>query len=259
MDYRMRDGIVRNYAGQPKYSGSRAFTSYSVCHISPFARREAGFMALCDDGKVRRYDAQLASYEGAGARADAVYGLEKTYGVKPDAKITHVDVKADGRWMVLTTDNAVYLASVDDLNIARLDMDPKKKPEGNFKFMKAMFDTSIEVDVENTDMTEEDVGAYIVEEDKDEPTMVTWKLRSILRGTPERIIGGDDLPEGENLVVFEKGTTKRYGECHSSPQAAQPAANNETVDDWTYVAAGNRGTALFSVAALADGIKTMTV
>ena len=61
------------------------------------------------------------------------------------------------------------------------------------------------------------------------------------------------------LVVFETGTTKRYGECHSSPQAAQPAANNETVDDWTYVAAGNRGTALFSVAALADGIMTMTV
>ena len=80
MDYKMRDGIVRNYAGQPTYSGSRAFTSYSVCHISPFARREAGFMALCDDGKVRRYDAQLSSYENAGARADAVYGLEKTYG-----------------------------------------------------------------------------------------------------------------------------------------------------------------------------------
>ena len=32
--------------------------------------------------------------------------------------------------------------------------------------------------------------------------MVTWKLRSILKGTPgaERIIGGDDLPEDENLV-----------------------------------------------------------
>ena len=35
-----------------------------------------------------------------------------------------------------------------------------------------MFDTSIEVDVENTAMTEKDVGAYIMEEDEDEPTMV---------------------------------------------------------------------------------------
>ena len=38
-----------------------------------------------------------------------------------------------------------------------------------YLYLKAMFDTSIEVDVENTDMTEKDVGAYIMEEDEDEP------------------------------------------------------------------------------------------
>ena len=262
MDGRMNEdtGIVRKWWGEPTLNKSKEFKSYrGIQQIVPFARR-LGFVARCGDGYIRRYEQTVESLSAAAEpKANAKFYLEKNVPPGRDSFVTFVSVKADGKWMLVTTRTAIYLTNwvdddkaAEDIQVVELGLDPTVKvPDfGDYEYNAAKFDSSIEDDVTNSDMCEKRIGAFITPGEGaayTDTVMVEWNLRDIFRGDDLKISTDDD-----NLPVLKKGSFKLYKEHGSSPApiTSTPSAN---VDEWAW----NKGS--HAIATLGDEMKTMKI
>lgn len=285
-DCRMEDGVVRHWTGAPSLSSSKEFKSYKgIEQIVPLARK-IGFVARCGDGFIRRYDRTVESLASAAQpKAEAKFYLSDKVPAARDTFVTNVCVKADGKWMLVTTSAAIYLTNwVDDdvkdedFVIAELGLqDPAVKvPDfGDYEFHAAKFDSSIEDDVTNADMCEMHIGAFIKPgEDAvyTDTVMVQWRLRDVFSGDNLKIkpgTGGED-DDDKTVPVLKAGICKLYGEHGSNsnsklkkskskldgedkeaPLPAAPVAS--VVDEWTW----HKGS--HAIATLGDAMKTMQI
>lgn len=225
--------------------------------IVPLARR-TGFVARCGDGFVRRYDQTVESLSAAAQpKAKAKFHLYKMVPTVRDTFVTNVSIKADGKWMLVTTSAAIYLtnwvddaAKSEDYVIAELGLDPKATvPDlGDYEFHAAKFDSSIEDDVTNPAMCEKHIGAFIKPGDNatyKDTVMVQWSLRNVFSDDNLKITTDDD-----EMPVFRVGICKLYEDHRSSPATAA-STPTVVVDEWTW----HKGS--HAIAALGDAMKTM--
>mmetsp|Transcript_23227 Transcript_23227/g.37248 ORF Transcript_23227/g.37248 Transcript_23227/m.37248 type:complete len:355 (+) Transcript_23227:401-1465(+) len=270
VDGRMRDGVVKQWTGAAQLQSSKEFKTYKgIVQIIPLARK-TGFVARCGDGYIRRYDQTVGSLASAAQpRAKAKFYLSEKVPAASDAFVTNVSVKADGKWMLATTNAAIYLTNwvdddvkAEDFVIAELGLDPTVQVSdfGDFEFRSAKFDSSVEDDVANPDMCEKRIGAFITPgEDAacKDTVMVQWSLRDVFRGDNLKIKSGDEDEEApgpcdDAVPVLKVGVCKLYSDHGSSPLPTL-AAPSAPVEEWMWHKDER------AVATLGDAMKTMKV
>lgn len=285
-DCRMKDGVITRWTGAPELNSSKEFITYrGIEQIVPLARK-VGFVARCGDGFIRRYDQTVKSLSAAAQpRAKAMFFLPEKLSAGRDTFVTFISVKADGKWMVVTTSAAIYLTNwVDDdvtdedFVFAELGFHPTVKVSdfGEYEFHAAKFDSSVEDDVTNPDMCEKHIGAFITPgEDATctDTVMVQWRLRDVFTDNKLKTIETKkDDDKGSLHELMKVGICKLYVEHGSSqkkskkkvddedeetpspaPATPEAALSAPRVDEWTW----NKGS--HAIATLGDAMKTMEI